>query len=58
MAQFTLHYFITTCRWGLGNVASNKILNAQNSIVQIILNKPKSYPSVKLFEENKDFTIQ
>jgi len=43
--------------FGLGIVASNKILNAQKSIIKIILNKSISYSSVKLFEEFKDFTV-
>lgn len=57
MAQPILQYGITS--WGgLGNVTSNKIRNVQKSIVKIILNTPKSYFFVKLFEENNAFTVQ
>lgn len=46
MTQSILQYGISL--WGgLGIVASNIILRAQRSIIQIILNKPKTYLSTQ-----------
>lgn len=42
-----------------GIIASNnKILRDQKIIIKLILNKPKTYSSVRLFKEFKIFTVQ
>ncbi|KAL5236816.1 hypothetical protein ACI65C_004226 [Semiaphis heraclei] len=57
MTQSLLQYGITA--WGgLGIVASNKLLIAQKSIIKIILNKPKTFPSENLFKDFKVFNVQ
>lgn len=44
---------------GLDVVVSNRVLKDQKSIVKIILKKkPKTYPSMKIFEEFKVFSTQ
>lgn len=57
MTQSLLQYGITACG-GLGIVASNKLITAQKSIIKIILNKPKTYPSKNLFKDFKVFNVQ
>lgn len=57
MAQSVLKYRITTCRGGLGIVENNKIFTAKKSITYIILNKPKTYSTINLFEELHFLTI-
>lgn len=52
MIKSTLPYGITD--WGgLGIVASNKLITAQKSIIKIIINTPKTFPSENLFEDSK-----
>jgi len=56
MTQSFLQYGIFT--WGgLGIIANNKILRAQKSIIKIIQNKPKTYPSAQIFKEF-NFSVQ
>lgn len=57
MTQSLLQYGITA--WGgLGTVANNKLLIAQKSIIKIILNKPRRYPSENLFKEFRVNNVQ
>lgn len=57
MTQSLLQYGITA--WGgLGIVAQNKLLKAQKSIIKIILNKPKTYSSEKLFKDMNVFDVK
>jgi len=42
----------------LGIIGNNKIFRSQKSIVKIILNKQKIYPTKDLFNEFKVFTMQ
>jgi len=57
MIQSILQYGITA--WGgLGIVATNKLITAQKSIIKIINNKPKTFPSENLFKDFKVLNVQ
>jgi len=55
--QSILQYRITAFGC-LGMVACNKLITAQKSIINIILNKLKTFPSIKLFTDFRVFNIQ